>query len=127
MSKAKLQAAREFILGEQYEAARAILSTMKASPTAQKWLAKIDEIAPAEGEIMQPWEYQEIFVKAADQLPQDVAQVIDDHHFTTVDHFYTRLLNEYGAEGWELISEAQHGGDVVRLLFKRPMQNGSVH
>ena len=127
MSNAKLQAAREFILSEQYDTARAILSTMKASSTAQKWLAKINEIAPAEGDEMHPWEYQEIFVKAADQLPQDVAQVIDDRRFTTVDHFYTRLLNQYGAEGWELVSEDLHGGDVVRLLFKRPAQNGAAH
>ncbi|MBZ0291001.1 MAG: DUF4177 domain-containing protein [Anaerolineae bacterium] len=53
--------------------------------------------------------------------------MIDDRRFTTVDHFYTRLLNQYGAEGWELVSEDLHGGDVVRLLFKRPAQNGAAH
>lgn len=121
MSKVKLEAAREFIIGEHYETARAILSTMKSSPTAQKWLGKLDEMAPAKGSAM--WEYLEIYVRADERTPGDVAQVMEDRHFTTVDHFYTRLLNDYGAEGWELVSEDLHGGDLVRLLLKRPKQD----
>lgn len=46
MSKAKLEAARELIKEKQYAEARAILRTIKTDPTAQRWLAKLDEIAP---------------------------------------------------------------------------------
>jgi hypothetical protein len=48
--------------------------------------------------------------------------VLEDKAFTTVDHLHTRLLNDYGAEGWELISEVMEGGDLVRLLFKRQIK-----
>lgn len=142
MINVKLEAAREFILTEDYMVARTILNTLQAaSPTAQKWLAKLDEIAPqtslpdeiiapqaAETTVqtngstptMQGWEYLEVYVKASDKLPAvDFASVLDEQELTTVNHFYTRLLNDYGAQGWELVSEEQHGGEVIRLLFKR--------
>jgi hypothetical protein len=122
MASAKLQAAREFILEEQYETARAILSTMKSSPTAQRWLAKLDEIAPVKERGMGQWEYLELFVRASDRTPPDLHNIIEQGQFTTVEHFYSRLLNDYGAEGWELVTEDSHGGDLVRLLFKRPLQ-----
>jgi hypothetical protein len=126
-SNIKLEAAREFILGNDYDTARTILHTLQsASPTAQKWLAKLDEIAPqtvamnGSASTMHSWEYLEVYVKASDKLPAvDFASVLDEQELTTVNHFYTRLLNDYGAQGWELVSEEQHGGDVIRLLFKR--------
>ncbi len=119
MSDAKLQAAREFIMGEHYDTARAILAVMKSSPTAQKWLSKLDEIAPAQEDMVSEWEYLEVFVKAGDRVSPDLPLMTDDKPFTTVDHFYSRLLNDYGAQGWELFSENLEGGDFVRLLFKR--------
>jgi len=45
MSKAKLDAARELIREKKYIEARAVLRTVD-HPTAQKWLEKIDSIAP---------------------------------------------------------------------------------
>ena len=45
MSNAKLTAAREFIQEKQYAAARQILETMD-DPTARKWLAQLNDIAP---------------------------------------------------------------------------------
>lgn len=116
MSKAKLQAARELIVDDHLDAARAVLKTMPTSLTAQKWLAKLDEIAEA---AVTHWEYLEVLVRASERLPGDVSVVIADRPVTTVDHFYTRTLNEYGAEGWELVSEELQGGDFYRLLFKR--------
>ncbi len=144
-SNVKLEAAREFILTENYEVARSILQSLASSPTAQKWLAKLDEIAPQSvlnlpDEIIVPqsetslngstppmsaWEYLEVYVKASDKLPAvDFANVLDDQELTTVNHFYTRMLNDYGALGWELLSEEQHGGEVIRLLFKRLKSEG---
>jgi hypothetical protein len=118
MSNPKLEAAREFILGEDYQVARVILTTMKTSPTAKKWLTKLQEIAPQEC-TMNQWEYLEVYVKAVEKIPSDLQAILEDNHFTTVEHFYSRLLNEYGAQGWELFSEDAHGGDLIRLLFKR--------
>ena len=118
MSKAKLQAARELIVDNHLEAARSVLSTMPTDPTAQKWLAKLGNAA-VEDDTVARWEYLEVYVKASQRLPADVGTVMDDRPVTTVDHFFTRLLNDYGDEGWELLSEVLEGGDYVRLLFKR--------
>ena len=118
MANPKLDAAREFILDEDYHVARVILTTMKSSPTAKKWLAKLSEIAPQEC-TMNQWEYLEVYVKAVEKAPSDLQTILDDNNFTTVEHFYSRLLNDYGAQGWELFAEDAHGGDLIRLLFKR--------
>lgn len=117
---AKLQAAREFIVAGQLDAARAVLTTMPESPTAQKWLAHLDEMTPAgDNKRVVRWEYIEVFVKADDRMPANLEVLLDDKQLTTVDHFYTHLLNDYGAQGWELVSEELYGGGHIRLLFKR--------
>jgi len=117
-SKAKLEAARELIVDDHWEAARAVLETMPTSPTAQKWLAKLNQIAPVEADVPR-WEYLEVYVNATERQPGDVSAVIQESPATTIEHYYTRLLNDYGANGWELLSEELHGGDYYRLLFKR--------
>ena len=48
MSKAKLQAAKELIQEQQYSTARAVLLTIPTDPTAQRWLAQLQTIAPVE-------------------------------------------------------------------------------
>lgn len=121
MSKVKLQAARELIVDDHFDAARAVLQTMPTSPTAQKWLVKLEQIAPVE-QSPAGWEYSEVYVKASERALSNVSAVMAERPVTTVDHFYTRLLNEYGTEGWELVSEELQGGDHYRLLFKRPRQ-----
>ena len=65
------------------------------------------------------WEYLEVFVKASERQQADAGIVLAGQTFTTVEHFYTRKLNELGAQGWELLSEELQGGDFYRLLFKR--------
>lgn len=122
MTSVKLQAARELIVGDQFDAARSVLETMPASKTARKWLDQLDQIAPASDHTMTRWEYLEVYVKTSDRLPAHLNAVIEDRPFTTVDHFYTRMLNQYGADGWELVSEELQGGDFYRLLFKRRKQ-----
>lgn len=119
MSSIKLQAARELIMDDHFDAARAVRETMPASPTAQKWLGKLNEISPVE-QTAPAWEYTEVYVKASERTLTNVSAVMAERPVTTVDHFYTRLLNEYGMEGWELVSEELQGGDHYRLLFKRP-------
>lgn len=46
MSDAKLRAASELIREENYPVARAVLKTIPNDPMAQKWLARLDEVAP---------------------------------------------------------------------------------
>lgn len=130
MSDIKLRAARQLIAEQQTATARMVLETMPANETAQGWLAKLGELAPdppprpeagGEGEqTVRAWEYLEVFVKAGDRQQADAGVVLAGQSFTTVDHFYTRKLNEFGAQGWELLSEELQGGDFYRLLFKRP-------
>lgn len=48
MAESKLETARQLIVEKQYEAARAVLLTIRDHPQARKWLAKLDEIAPQE-------------------------------------------------------------------------------
>jgi hypothetical protein len=46
MPDSKLQVAKEFIDAMNYDVARAILVALPNDPTAQRWLAKLNEIAP---------------------------------------------------------------------------------
>lgn len=124
MSDIKLRAARQLIAEEQTSAARRLLETMPANETARGWLARLNEMAPdeptrREGPVS-AWEYLEVFVKATERQQADARIVLTGQSFTTVEHFYTRKLNELGAQGWELLSEELQGGDYYRLLFKRP-------
>ncbi|MCY3718763.1 MAG: hypothetical protein OXG07_04295 [Anaerolineaceae bacterium] len=128
MSDIKLRAARQLIAEEQTSAARRILETMPSNETARGWLARLNEMAADDP---QPaaipagaWEYLEVFVKASERQQADARVVLASQTFTTVEHFYTRKLNELGAQGWELLSEELQGGDFYRLLFKRRIPGG---
>lgn len=123
MSDIKLRAARQLIAEEQTAAARRILETMPSNETARGWLARLKEMTDDEPEPAAApagaWEYLEVFVKASERQQADARVVLAGQTFTTVEHFYTRKLNELGAQGWELLSEELQGGDFYRLLFKR--------
>ncbi len=128
MSDIKLRAARQLIAEEQTAAARRILETMPSNETARGWLTRLNEMA---GDSPEPaaspagaWEYLEVFVKASERQQADARVVLAGQTFTTVEHFYTRKLNELGAQGWELLSEELQGGDFYRLLFKRRIPGG---
>ena len=103
MSDIKLRAARQLIAEEQTAAARRVLETMPANETAQGWLAKLNEMSAEEpGSPEAPvggWEYLEVFVKASERQQADAGIVLAGQTFTTVEHFYTRKLNELGAPG----------------------------
>jgi len=128
VSDIKLRAARQLIAEEQTAAARRILETMPSNETARGWLARLNEMAADEQEPAAipagAWEYLEVFVKASERQQADARVVLAGQTFTTVEHFYTRKLNELGAQGWELLSEELQGGDFYRLLFKRRIRGG---
>jgi hypothetical protein len=44
MSRVKLEAAKELLDERQFQAARAILETIKDNPTARRWLSKLDTL-----------------------------------------------------------------------------------
>lgn len=46
MTQERLQQAQQFLKTKQFDQARAVLETIADNPTAQKWLQKLDEIAP---------------------------------------------------------------------------------
>lgn len=120
MSKVRLDAARELILTGHYDAARGVLRTMLDHTTAQEWLARLDEVAPENnGGAMYGWEYKEVYIRTLERRPLDVLEQLRDNAMTTVEDFFTQALDQYGAQGWELVNEQQHG-DLTRLLFKRP-------
>lgn len=54
MASSQLETARGLIVAKRYGEARAILKTMPDDPTAQKWLAKLDEISPEPSQSAQP-------------------------------------------------------------------------
>ncbi|GEM_PF-6768137 len=47
MSTSRLEVAKQLIQEKKYDAARSLLLNMPESETARKWLARLDEIAPA--------------------------------------------------------------------------------
>jgi uncharacterized protein YqgQ len=46
----KLEQAQQFLKNKQYSQARQLLETIPTDPTAQKWLSKLDQIAPKNSE-----------------------------------------------------------------------------
>lgn len=59
MSKFSFDAAREHIRAGEYDKAREVLMPIKDHPTAQKWLAKLDEIDPPfPDELVKPYAAQ---------------------------------------------------------------------
>ncbi len=129
MSDIKLRAARQLIAERQTAAARRVLETMPSNETAQGWLARLNQLAADEPEgpedrVGSGWEYLEVFARASERQRADAGVLLSGQSFTTVEHFYTRRLNELGAQGWELVSEELQGGDYYRLLFKRPRAAG---
>lgn len=66
------------------------------------------------------WEYREIVLKNWQQHMSNIEYALSQGgDKITIEDAYTRLLNESGAEGWEVISEEVLPQQYVRLLMKR--------
>jgi len=90
----------------------------------------IDETAdllPAEDEPaakggLPRWEYREIVVKTWQQHVDNIEYALGEGgEKITIEDAYTRILNENGRQGWEVISEEVLPQQYVRLLMKRPV------
>lgn len=78
--------------------------------------------AEAEAVLGVRWEYREIVLKTWQQHMSNIEYALSQGgEKTTIEDAYTHMLNENGANGWEVISEEVLPQQYVRLLLKRPV------
>ncbi|MEM6529834.1 MAG: hypothetical protein AAF653_16160, partial [Chloroflexota bacterium] len=70
------------------------------------------------------WEYREIVVKTWQQHIDNIEYALSEGgEKITIEDAYTKLLNESGEQGWELVSEQVLPQQFVRLLLKRMVRS----
>jgi hypothetical protein len=71
----------------------------------------------------QQWEYREIVLANWNQHMDNIQYALEQggSEKITVEDAYVRLLNENGAQGWEVIAEEILPQQHIRLLMKRPV------
>ncbi len=71
----------------------------------------------------QRWEYREIVLRNWDQHISNIEYALEQGtaEKITIEDAYVRLLNENGAQGWEIIAEEILPQQYIRLLMKRPV------
>jgi len=70
----------------------------------------------------QQWEYREIVLANWNQNMDNIEYALEQGgDRITVEDAYVRLLNENGAQGWEVIAEEILPQQHIRLLMKRPV------
>lgn len=125
MARAELEIAKELINEKQYDRARLLLQKLIDDPTAQKWLEKLDSIAPvAEAGTLSangnhetsPWQYAAMEVKRSYGIQYRInGEAKPDWKDQPV--YYA--LNQMGREGWELIG-FESLNEITMYLLKRP-------
>lgn len=76
----------------------------------------------ASGSTTVRWEYREIVLRTWHQHMSNIEYALEQGgEKITIEDAYTRLLNENGAQGWEVVSEEVLPQQYVRLLMKRPV------
>lgn len=123
MARQELQLAKELISEKQFDKARMLLLQMKDDPTAQKWLAKLDEIVPSGDDSepltngqASPWQYLALEVKRSYGIQY---RVNSENKAEWKDQPIQYALNLLGREGWELIGFDSHG-ETANYIFKKP-------
>ncbi|MCA9913961.1 MAG: hypothetical protein H6671_07345 [Anaerolineaceae bacterium] len=124
--RSELVLAKELIDEKDYDKARNLLERLHDDPTAQKWLEKLDEIAPrhsiestgngnGKDEDVQPWQYIGLESKKSYGIQYRVnGEARPDWKDQPV--YYA--LNELGREGWELIS-SETSNEITLYILKR--------
>lgn len=129
MARQELELAKELISEKQYEKARMLLLKIKDDPTAQKWLEKLEELAPT-GAVQSSheasngvgtaasgaWQYAALEVKRSYGIQY---KVNGESKQDWKDQPIFFALNNLGREGWELISFESTNETSVYIL-KRP-------
>jgi hypothetical protein len=123
MARQELELAKELINEKQYEKARMLLMKVKDDPTAQKWLEKLDELAPTKVEhsTSEPiangsssaWQYAALEVKRAYGIQY---KVNGETRLDWKDQPIYYALNMLGKDGWEMISFESINESSVYIL-----------
>lgn len=126
MARQELELAKDLINEKQYEKARTLLMKVKTDPTAQKWLEKLDEIAPTAPEPSThdasssseggAWQYAALEVKRAYGIQY---KVNGESKLDWKDQPIYYALNQLGREGWEMIS-FESINEMSIYILKRP-------
>ena len=125
MARQELELAKELINEKQYDKARMLLNKVKGDPTAQKWLEKLDEVAPINADHASnggqpsettPWQYASLEVKRAYGIQY---KVNGESRMEWKDQPIYYPLNLMGQEGWELVS-FESVNEMAVYILKRP-------
>lgn len=134
--RAELQIALDLINEKKYDKARALLLKIPADPTAQKWLEKLDQLAPLEnkpefaaiaahmngvssgggGNSGGPWQYTALEVKRSYGIQYKVNGESKPDWKDQPIYF---PLNELGKDGWELVG-FETSSEFSTYLLKKP-------
>lgn len=122
--RSELELARQLIEEKKFDKARMLLKRIDTDPTAQKWLEKLDEMAPkaeatsnGHGPVAgDPWMYAALEVKRSYGIQYKVnGENKPDWKDQPI--YYT--LNELGREGWELVGFESVNEFSTYLLKRR--------
>jgi len=120
----ELEIAKELIEEKQYDRARQLLRKIQSDPTAQKWLDKLEAIAPPAEQhtsngaatAAEPWMYAALEVKRSYGIQY---KMNGESKPDWKDQPIYYPLNELGREGWELIG-FESINEFSTYLLKRP-------
>ena len=123
-NRQELELAKELIEEKEYDKARLLLHQIPSDPTAQKWLDKLDAIAPpgarssvgGDVESSAPWQYVALEVKRSYGIQY---RVNGEAKADWKDQPIYYPLNELGREGWELIG-FETNNEMSTYLLKKP-------
>lgn len=125
MPRQELELAKELINEKQYDKARMLLNKVKSDPTAQKWLEKLDEVAPlntdqsvdnGDHSTSGAWQYTALEVKRSYGIQY---KVNGEARTEWKDQPIYYPLNLLGQEGWELVS-FESANEMAVYILKRP-------
>jgi hypothetical protein len=124
----ELELAKQLIEEKDYLRARHLLEKIAEDPTAQKWLERLDSIAPTPDAAAQSengnglpsdvgaWQYLAVEVKKAYGLQYRISGT---NRPDWKDQPIYYVLNELGREGWELVA-FEAGSDSGTYIMKKP-------
>jgi hypothetical protein len=123
----ELELAKQLIEEKDYPKARHLLEKIADDPTAQKWLERLDSIAPnpnttqSQNGSGQPsdtgaWQYLAVEVKKSYGLQYRISGT---NRPDWKDQPIYYVLNELGKEGWELVA-FEAGPDSGTYIMKKP-------
>ncbi len=124
--KQELELAKQLIEEKDYPRARHLLEKIADDPTAQKWLERLDAIAPTHSAAQSEngngqasegaWQYLAVEVKKAYGLQYRISGT---NRPDWKDQPIYYVLNELGKEGWELVA-FEAGSDSGTYIMKKP-------